>query len=200
MTVRWVYSASARSRPGVPILSSPETLGAVVARNICFHPAVAILLKLVKHQVVNHGHRNTQSGSNYLKANSLSLEGSFVLKSLFCRRKDGQRSPIIFGFHFELGGHWDRRISQFVHLGVKLIPSMGLYVSSEQALEGDSDMPPPIGLPKSDVFQFDPAEYERLREKWQREGRTEMIGGSLRPPTEAALLFGVRVKEEPLPG
>jgi hypothetical protein len=47
-----------------------------------------------------------------------------------------------------------------------------IYVSSERALEDDSGMPPPIGVPKYDVFKFDPAQYEQLREKWEREGRT----------------------------
>jgi len=60
-----------------------------------------------------------------------------------------------------------------VHL-VAVEASSGLiYVSSERALEADSGLPPPVGVPKSDVFKFDPDQYERLRSKWERSGRTE---------------------------
>jgi phenylpropionate dioxygenase-like ring-hydroxylating dioxygenase large terminal subunit len=39
-----------------------------------------------------------------------------------------------------------------------------IFVSSERAAAaGDSDYPPPIGVPKSDVFRFDEGKYERLR-------------------------------------
>lgn len=31
-----------------------------------------------------------------------------------------------------------------------------IYVSSERALEADSGLPPPVGVPESDVFKFDP--------------------------------------------
>jgi hypothetical protein len=48
-----------------------------------------------------------------------------------------------------------------------------IYVSSERALEADSGLPPPVGVPKSDVFKFDPDQYQRLRSKWERSGHTK---------------------------
>jgi hypothetical protein len=38
----------------------------------------------------------------------------------------------------------------------------------------NSSFPPPIGVPKSDIFRFDMGEYERLRSKWKLSGWTDV--------------------------
>jgi hypothetical protein len=49
-----------------------------------------------------------------------------------------------------------------------------IFVSSERAAAADeSAYPPPIGVPRADVFRFEANDYERLRSKWEREGSTD---------------------------
>ena len=48
-----------------------------------------------------------------------------------------------------------------------------IYVSSERALDAESRLPAPVGVPRTDVFEFTPAQYRSLREKWERNGKTE---------------------------